>query len=289
MHRGVGAPRSPRRGSLLECGRQRLTRRSPQPQVSGGERIHFAERAHGQVVRRPGTDAGERAEPIDEGPPATPAAGGGPAPSARRHRMLSARARVSPISSSGADGSRSGGGNRRVSPSAGAGLGAPNASTSRPANVVAARTLTCLARPVHGTAAGWSATLDPAKRGESSERNAPYRSYGLDEFRELLHRGAAAELSRRLRPKVRVVPQSASPPPSRPERRLRWFEVVVTSCSGVWRPVDTVRALRRVSGPKRTGSSAVTAHVSSQSDRARFSIHFLTVGGGAPRFSKNGS
>jgi hypothetical protein len=32
---------------------------------------------------------------------------------------------------------------------------------------------------VHGTAAGWSATLDPAKRGESSERKWAYQSYGL--------------------------------------------------------------------------------------------------------------
>src|SRR6267378_3138602 len=66
VHRGVGAPRSPRGGPLLEGGWQRLVGRLPQHQVSGGERVHFAERAQGQVVRRPGTDTGERAEPIDE-------------------------------------------------------------------------------------------------------------------------------------------------------------------------------------------------------------------------------
>jgi len=145
VHRGVGAPRSPRRRPLLERGRQRLAGRLPQHQVSGGERVHFAERAHGQVVRGPGTDAWERAEPIDEALQRL-----GPlAEDLRRARDTAdalARARVSPIFSSAAEASRSAVGNRCVSPSAGAGLGAPKDSTSRPANVVAARTLICCPR-----------------------------------------------------------------------------------------------------------------------------------------------
>ena len=40
--------------------------------------------------------------------------------------------------------------------------------------------------PAPGTAAGWSATLGPAKGGESSERNAPYGSYAQDNARRIL-------------------------------------------------------------------------------------------------------
>ena len=49
------------------------------------------------------------------------------------------------------------------------------------------------ARPVHGTAAGWSATLDPAKRGESSERKWAYQSYGpTQKWPNQPHRGMSA-------------------------------------------------------------------------------------------------
>src|SRR5207245_6228715 len=77
------------------------------------------------------------------------------------------------------------------------------------------------------------------------------RSLELADRLVVLHDGAAAELSRRLRWKVRVVPQSA-PPARRLGPRRRWFEAVV------------VAHLRREKDPLRTALAARRLDASSR-------------------------
>jgi putative glycosyltransferase (TIGR04348 family) len=78
------------------------------------------------------------------------------------------------------------------------------------------------------------------------------RSLELADRLVVLHGGAAAELTRRLRPKVRLVPQSAPLPPGRPRPRRRWFEVsVVAHLRPEKDPLRTALAARRLSADSR--------------------------------------
>lgn len=99
------------------------------------------------------------------------------------------------------------------------------------------------------------------------EDESAKRSLELADRLIVLHPGAADELPRRLRAKVRVVPQSAPPPTRPPRRKARAFEVAVVGHLRPEKdPLRTALAARLLPA----GSRIVVLHAGSAlSDEAR--------------------
>ncbi|MFL5312322.1 MAG: selenoneine biosynthesis selenosugar synthase SenB [Myxococcales bacterium] len=94
------------------------------------------------------------------------------------------------------------------------------------------------------------------------------RSLELADRLVVLHEGAAAEVSRRLRPKVHVVPQSAPATRKLPPLR-RWFEVLVVAHLRPEKdPLRTAHAARQLDGASRIRVVHAGAALSAQMRRA---------------------
>ena len=154
MEDGVAAPGLPGAGQGVGLDGGDAAQAAEHGDVAARERVGPAQRAHRDVVRRPGADAGKRDQALEGGV----GIGGRAAVERERARDLSGGERDEALAARAGDperpairrrcarARRAGAGDRRVSAACGVAIGSPNAPASRPAIVVAAFTVICCPR-----------------------------------------------------------------------------------------------------------------------------------------------